>query len=58
MPPMRRARAGVTRIRSLHGCAPRLVEQFIRSGSAAKLEGKCLERIPRPLFLLPLGNAR
>jgi pimeloyl-ACP methyl ester carboxylesterase len=43
---------------SLHGCAPRLVEQFIRSGTAARLEGKCLERIPRPLFLMPLGNAR
>lgn len=41
---------------SLHGCAPRLIESFIRAGSAAKLDGKCLERIPRPLFLLPLGT--
>jgi pimeloyl-ACP methyl ester carboxylesterase len=40
---------------SLHGCAPRLIESFVRSGSSAKLDGKCLERIPRPLFLLPLG---
>lgn len=43
---------------SLHGCAPRLVETFIRKGSAAGLDGKCLERIPRPLFLLPLGAGR
>jgi pimeloyl-ACP methyl ester carboxylesterase len=43
---------------SLHGCAPRLVEKFIRTGSAADLDGKCLERIPRPLFVMPLGNAR
>ena len=40
---------------SLHGCGPRLVESFVRAGSAARLDGKCLERIPRPLFLLPLG---
>jgi pimeloyl-ACP methyl ester carboxylesterase len=43
---------------SLHGCAPRLVESFIRKGSAAKLDGKCLERIPRPLFVLPLGGRK
>ncbi len=40
---------------SLHGCAPRLVDAFIRKGSAQGLDGKCLERIPRPLFVLPLG---
>lgn len=43
---------------SLHGCAPRLIEQFVRRASAAELDGKCLERIPRPLFLLPLGGQR
>jgi len=42
---------------SLHGCAPRLIESFIRAGSARELDGKCLERIPRPLFLLPLGTS-
>ena len=42
---------------SLHGCAPRLIAAFIRAGSAESLDGKCLERIPRPLFLLPLGSA-
>ena len=40
---------------SLHGCAPRLVESFIRAGNARSLDGRCLERIPRPLFVLPLG---
>jgi pimeloyl-ACP methyl ester carboxylesterase len=43
---------------SLHGCAPRLVEQFVRKGSAAEVDGKCLQRIPRPLFVLPLGSTR
>jgi pimeloyl-ACP methyl ester carboxylesterase len=41
---------------SLHGCAPRLVEAFVRKASARDIDGKCLERIPRPLFLLPLGT--
>ncbi len=40
---------------SLHGCAPRLIESFVRAGSARQLDGRCLERIPRPLFVLPLG---
>lgn len=42
---------------SLHGCAPRLIEQFVRKGTADGLDGSCLERIPRPLYVLPLGNA-
>jgi pimeloyl-ACP methyl ester carboxylesterase len=42
---------------STHGCAPRLIESFVRAGNADGLDGKCLEKIPRPLFLLPLGNA-
>jgi len=40
---------------SLHGCAPRLIDAFIRAASARQLDAKCLERIPRPLFVLPLG---
>ncbi len=40
---------------SLHGCAPRLVEKFIRKGGAEGLDGACLERIPMPLYVLPLG---
>jgi pimeloyl-ACP methyl ester carboxylesterase len=43
---------------SLHGCAPRLIESFIRKGDANAIEGNCLERIPRPLFALPLGVMR
>lgn len=43
---------------SLHGCAPRLIEAFIRKADVASLDGKCLERIPRPLFALPLGIMR
>jgi pimeloyl-ACP methyl ester carboxylesterase len=43
---------------SLHGCGPRLVESFIKAGSAKDLDGKCLQRIPRPLFVLPLGAPR
>jgi pimeloyl-ACP methyl ester carboxylesterase len=43
---------------SLHGCAPRLIETFVRKGSAKELDGKCLERIPRPLFVMPLGVTR
>jgi pimeloyl-ACP methyl ester carboxylesterase len=40
---------------SLRGCAPRLVESFIRTADARGLDTGCLERIPRPLFMLPLG---
>ncbi|MBX3674569.1 MAG: alpha/beta fold hydrolase [Burkholderiales bacterium] len=36
-----------------HGCAPRLIERFIRAGSAAGLDFACLGRLPRPLFVLP-----
>jgi pimeloyl-ACP methyl ester carboxylesterase len=41
---------------SLHGCAPRMIETFIREASAKGLDGKCLQRIPRPLYVLPLGG--
>ena len=40
---------------SLHGCAPKLIDAFVRKASAAGLDAGCLERIPRPLFVLPLG---
>ena len=39
-----------------HGCAPRLIEKFIRNADAAALDGACLRRIPRPLFVLPIGT--
>ncbi|QJR14988.1 alpha/beta fold hydrolase [Usitatibacter palustris] len=41
---------------SSHGCAPRLIERFIRTGTTNGMDGACLERIPRPLFVLPLGT--
>jgi hypothetical protein len=40
-----------------HGCAPRLIESFVKAGSAASLDGACLARLPRPLFVLPVGSA-
>ena len=43
---------------SAHGCAPRLIESFIRAADSRALDGRCLERIPRPLFALPLGIER
>lgn len=43
---------------SLHGCAPRLIESFVRTGSVATIDGSCLQRIPRPLFVMPLGVSR
>ena len=43
---------------SLHGCAPRLIESFIRKGGTEAVDAKCLQRIPRPLFIAPLGTTR
>jgi pimeloyl-ACP methyl ester carboxylesterase len=38
-----------------HGCAGRLIEKFVRAGDAKDLDTTCLARIPRPLFVLPVG---
>jgi pimeloyl-ACP methyl ester carboxylesterase len=43
---------------SLHGCAPRLIESFVRAGNVDAIDGKCLGKIPRPLFMLPLASSR
>jgi pimeloyl-ACP methyl ester carboxylesterase len=43
---------------SLHGCAPRLIETFVRKANPQGLDARCLERIPRPLFVLPLGSPK
>jgi pimeloyl-ACP methyl ester carboxylesterase len=43
---------------SLHGCGPRVIESFVRKGGFEGVDGKCLERIPRPLFLMPMGTSR
>ena len=37
------------------GCAPRLIEKFVREADARSLDVSCLERLPRPLFVLPAG---
>lgn len=37
------------------GCAPRLIERFIRDADGRSLDVACLARIPRPLFVLPIG---
>jgi len=41
---------------SMHGCAPRLIDTFMRNADARAIDGRCLERIPRPLFVMPLGT--
>jgi hypothetical protein len=38
-----------------HACAPRLIEKFVRSADARSLDISCLARIPRPMFVLPVG---
>ena len=39
---------------STHGCAPRLIKKFVEAASITELDGKCLERLPRPLFYEPM----
>lgn len=43
---------------SLQGCAPDLIERFIKTADATSLDAKCLETIPRPLFFAPIVKAR
>lgn len=40
------------------GCAPKLVEEFVRSADARSLDVACLARVPRPLFVLPVAQRR
>ena len=39
---------------SSRGCAPKLIKKFIETASIAGLDGKCLERLPRPTFYQPM----
>ncbi|MEO8102469.1 MAG: alpha/beta hydrolase [Betaproteobacteria bacterium] len=39
---------------SVRGCAPRLIKKFVEAASVAGLDGKCLERLPRPIFFEPM----
>jgi len=41
---------------STRGCAPRLIKKFVEAASVAGLDGKCLERLPRPMFYQPMRN--
>lgn len=43
---------------SLQGCAPDVIERFVRSADAAALDTKCLDAIPRPPFFVPVVEAR
>jgi pimeloyl-ACP methyl ester carboxylesterase len=44
---------------SAYGCAPRLVDEFLRSADASSLDAACLEKLKRPGFLLnPVATAQ
>ena len=43
---------------SLQGCAPDLIERFVKSADAAALDTDCLVAIPRPPFAAPVVAAR
>jgi pimeloyl-ACP methyl ester carboxylesterase len=43
---------------STHGCAPRLIKTFVETASVAGLDGKCLQRLPRPLFFEQMRNKK
>ena len=32
-----------------------MIERFVRHGDAKALDVACLEKMPRPLFVLPVG---
>jgi hypothetical protein len=35
---------------SQHGCAPKMVKQFIEKASVEGIDGECLKRLPRPTY--------
>ena len=39
---------------SIRGCGPKLIKKFIETAVTTGLDEKCLERMPRPLFYVPL----
>ena len=43
---------------SSQGCAPDLIEQFIKSGNPHAPKGDCLAAIPRPPFFVPIVASR
>ena len=42
---------------SMQGCAPRLVERFVKSADPTSIDSQCLADIPRPSFYIPLVEA-
>lgn len=40
---------------SQHGCAPDLIKRFVEDGNADKVDGACLNKLPRPVFFQPLA---
>jgi pimeloyl-ACP methyl ester carboxylesterase len=43
---------------SLQGCAPDLIERFIKSADPKAIDGSCLTSLPRPLFFAPIVEGR
>jgi pimeloyl-ACP methyl ester carboxylesterase len=43
---------------SLQGCAPDLIEKFVKNADPKAIDGACLRAIPRPLFFVPLVEGR
>lgn len=42
---------------SMQGCAPDLIKRFIEDGNADKVDGACLNKIPRPVFFQALSGS-
>ena len=40
------------------GCAPKLLKKFVESAKVAGLDGECLKRLPRPLFIEPMKETK
>ena len=43
---------------SLQGCAPELIERFIKRADVSTIDGECLKTIPRPLYFSPVVEVR
>lgn len=41
---------------SAQGCAPELIKRFVDDGNADKVDGACLNKLPRPVFFQPLST--
>ncbi len=39
---------------SSRGCAPKLIKTFVETAGVAGLDGKCMDRLPRPVFYEPM----